>query len=285
MIELPGQTARYFLKIAYRGSAYRGWQKQPHGNTIQDHIERAFHYLYKPIKLYGSSRTDRGVHATGQVAHVDLAPIAPPKLLYSLNALLPSDIVITRLAPVLASAHARYSALSRSYRYTIYKRPNALASDLGFFCHTPLAIEPMNRAAAHLVGLRSFASFCKNRRALKHHFCHIKAAWWEEDKVSYRFFIEGNRFLQQMVRAVAACLVEVGRGKLSLEELEEIIAAQDRCRIKHVLPAHGLCLTHVTYPETLWLPTKDSDSMAEQSVYDLEAYKQSVQEGHLHASQ
>lgn len=250
---------RYFLEIAYNGTAYHGWQIQNNRDSIQERIEKMLSILLREnIEITGSGRTDAGVHATQQFAHFDSATDLMPQKkywLYKFNKLLPEDISIKNIMRVADNAHARHDAISRSYVYQIsaFKQPFA-AHNFWYLLHD-LNIEKMNEAAALLLKYEDFGSFCKYHSSAKHQRCTITEAIWKKEGEFSRFYITANRFLYGMVRAIVGTLIEVGIGKLSVIDFEQIILQKDRKAAKNAAPPCGLSLASVKYPnEILTLP-------------------------------
>lgn len=246
---------RYFLDIAYCGTGYHGWQAQPGVCTIQGTIQHQLSLLFaRPITITGSSRTDAGVHAKQQFAHVDLPTYAKPDLLgHRLNAMLPSHISINAVRPVIPTAHARFGALSRTYVYHVFQRKNPFHSDLSYFWHGELDMELMNQGADLLRQTQDFESFCKRKARVNNYLCKILSACWQSHRDGYTFHVCANRFLHGMVRAFVGTLLQLGRMKISLKDLRRAIAEKDRCAISGIVPAHGLFLTQVTYPVHLFV--------------------------------
>lgn len=251
-------SQRYFMELAYCGTNYHGWQIQHNGHSIQAEIEQALSKrLRKPISILGSGRTDAGVHAEQQFAHFDLPePLTDPEqITYSLNAMLPSDIAIRRIFPVEADAHARFSANSRYYQYRIARQKDAFRPMQAYFFRYPLDRDRMNEAAALLLDHTDFQSFSRAKAAVKHFHCTIDRAEWlpsvarPETGTDLTFHIRANRFLWGMVRAIVGTLLEIGQGRMSVAEFEQIILARDRKVAGRAAPASGLFLCEVGYPE------------------------------------
>lgn len=246
---------RYFIELAFKGTAYHGWQKQPNARTVQDEVDRALAMLLKEsVSTVGAGRTDAGVHARFFTAHFDSLeynPSSKPKFLYSINSILPSDIVITDLYPVAADAHARYSALSRTYEYSISRGKDVFDAGLSWYYPYPLNLDKMNQASEILKQTEDFRSFCKYHSQVKTTRCKVSIAVWKEEKNAVVFTIEADRFLRNMVRAIVGTLIEVGRGKIPAEIFREIIRAGDRRAACGSAPAMGLSLIKITYPDSL----------------------------------
>lgn len=249
---------RYFLYLAYDGTHYHGWQIQPNGVSVQEVVQKALATLLrKPVPVTGAGRTDTGVHARLMVAHFDFAYDDDPARLIDgawladkLNRLLPHDVSVYRAVPVAADAHARFDALSRTYHYYVHfgKSPFLRAYSCRLF-HM-LDFDRMNEAAATLFDYTDFTSFSKVNTDTKTNNCRImKACWTEMAPGEWRFEIQADRFLRNMVRAVVGTLVEVGRGRLSVEGFRAVIEGKNRGRAGESMPGHALFLVDVAYPE------------------------------------
>lgn len=250
----------YALLIEYDGTAYGGWQVQNNSNSIQGTIEKTVSgILQEKVKIIGSGRTDAGVHARGQVAsfHSDCG-WTPEKLMYSLNGTLPEDIAVRAAATVPDSFHARYSAVSRRYSYSVISRKAAIGGKYSAFFPFELSRDAMNSAACRLMGEKDFQSFTKYADEQRHFICNVSRAEWKTDSdlrapaSALRFQIEANRFLHGMVRAIVGTLLDVGRGKLTLDDFERIIKSRDRKAASMSAPARGLFLEEVKYEWDIW---------------------------------
>ncbi|MBQ7490761.1 MAG: tRNA pseudouridine(38-40) synthase TruA [Bacteroidales bacterium] len=244
---------RYFLKLSYNGTPFCGWQIQPNGLTVQGVVEKALATLFrKPVPVMGCGRTDTGVHAREFFAHFDcdeeLSDAKRNALVYKLNGLLPSEVVIHDILPVPAEAHARFDAVERTYRYYISTKKDCFDTDFSYLCHFKLDIGKMNEAAALLLNNEDFTSFAKVHTDVNNHNCHVTAAFWEQNGDKLVFEITSNRFLRNMVRAIVGTLLEVGKGKISLEDFQNIINQKDRCKAGTSAPAKALFLEKVRYP-------------------------------------
>lgn len=250
---------RYFTEFEYNGSRYHGWQNQPNALSVQEVMERAFGMLlHQPIDLTAAGRTDTGVHARMMVAHFDTetAIEAPEQLCFKLNGLLPEDIAIHWIRPVREDAHARFDATSRTYEYWLMQRKSAFSDKLITRTYFQLDFERMNDACEVLLEEKDFASFCKAHTDVKTTLCDVRRAYWrpaEGQADTWVFTIEADRFLRNMVRATVGTLIEVGRGKLSKDDLRRILREKSRCAAGQSMPADGLYLTHISYPEELFL--------------------------------
>ncbi|MCC8143379.1 MAG: tRNA pseudouridine(38-40) synthase TruA [Tannerellaceae bacterium] len=242
---------RYFIYLAYNGGNYNGWQVQPNGMTVQQALEEALATLLrKPVPVVGAGRTDAGVHARTMVAHFDWEePLADLTFLAEkLNRVLPKDIAINRIVPVRPGAHARFDATSRMYKYYITTRKDPFNHE--FVCKIPgqLNFEAMNQACKVLFEYTDFTSFSKLHTDVKTNNCRITQAIWEQQGHVWVFTIRADRFLRNMVRAIVGTLLEVGRGKLTIEGVRRVIEAKDRCQAGTSVPGHALFLEDVTYP-------------------------------------
>ncbi len=246
---------RYFILLAYNGKNYVGWQIQPNGMSVQEKIQEALTViLRRKIEIVGAGRTDSGVHARNMFAHFELdTPLDNLKeLVRRLNSFLPTDIAIRNIKPVAADAHARFSAVARTYRYYVTVAKDPFMSGIKRRIFFEPDIETMNKACDILMEYSDFTSFSKLHSDAKTNICNVTTARWVKDGEDYIFTIISNRFLRDMVRAIVGTLLEVGKGKLSLSDFRKIIEKQDRQKAGDSAPAHGLFLEDVTYPEEIW---------------------------------
>ncbi|MFD2571881.1 tRNA pseudouridine(38-40) synthase TruA [Spirosoma soli] len=241
---------RYFLELAYRGTNYHGWQRQPNGLSVQEVLETALTtVLRQPIAIVGSGRTDTGVHAGQQFAHFEVETALPLQLLRSVNSLIPNDIAVYDCFPVRADDHARYTATFRYYQYHITRRKDPFRDGLAYVFTLPLAVDRMNEAASRLLYYTDFESFSKVKTDVRTFNCRIDFAYWEQKtNGDLVFHIRADRFLRGMVRAIVGTLLAVGQERLSVDEFEQIIQAKDRKRAGRAAPAEGLSLVEVGYP-------------------------------------
>ena len=248
---------RFFLKISFQGSAYHGWQIQPHDVSVQETIEKALAMVLRhETPITGAGRTDAGVNATTMYAHFDTEkPITDLKLLArSLNGILPQDIAIHEIIPVDGTAHARFDATSRTYHYYAHTGKSPLLRATSWQCNPQLNFNLMNEAAAKLLDYEDFTSFSKLHTDVKTNNCHITEALWQRcesidtNVQQWVFTITADRFLRNMVRAIVGTLVEVGMYKITVEEFCRIIEKKDRCAAGTSMPAHALYLWDVKYP-------------------------------------
>ena len=244
------------MRLSYRGEPYHGWQCQPGAVTVQEVIETALSkVLRRPMKITGAGRTDAGVNARMMIAHFDVdSPIADPvRLVGSLNALVGRDIAIQEIYRVPDDLHARFDATSRTYHYYAVGEKSPFFYPLSWKAPVGLDYDAMNRAARLLLTTSDFTSFAKLHTDAKTNICRVTHAQWHRIDTlggeGWVFVIMADRFLRNMVRAVVGTLVEVGRGKISVEEFGRIIERKDRCAAGTSMPAQALYLWDVTYPD------------------------------------
>jgi tRNA pseudouridine38-40 synthase len=242
---------RYFVQLCYKGTRYHGWQYQPNALSVQEVIEKAFSLLLQEkIEVTGAGRTDTGVHASFFVLHFDYGFIQiEERLIAQLNSVLPPDIAIHNIREVPVQAHARFSAFSRTYRYYIHQRKDPFLSETSYYFRRKLDIEMMNEASQILYQISDFTSFSKLHSDVKTNICKIYYAHWEQENEKIVFTVKADRFLRNMVRALVGTLIDVGLGKISLEKFTEIIHIKDRRSAGVSVPAAGLFLTDIEYPE------------------------------------
>lgn len=241
---------RYFIYFSYNGTNYHGWQIQPNAVSVQETMEKAMSLvLREPVQLTGAGRTDTGVHAKSMVAHFDVPkPICGVANVVSrLNSLLPYDIAVSDLREVAADAHSRFDAKSRTYKYYVTTCKNPFSKECAAYISYPLDFELMNEAAKILLEFTDFTSFSKLHTDVKTNDCDVMQAEWSREGDYWVFTIKANRFLRNMVRAIVGTLIEVGRGKVSVERFREIIECKDRCKAGTSAPAQGLFLVDVEY--------------------------------------
>ena len=241
---------RYFIHLAYNGTNYCGWQIQPQSPSVQGELERCLGLkLGCAVGITGCGRTDTGVHARNYYAHFDYDGVIgdPDELTYRLNLFLPSDIVIYRIWEVDPEAHARFDAVSRTYHYYIAQQKNPFHLGDAYYLYGNLDVNKMQIAANELLNHSDFTSFSKLHTQVKTNNCKVmEAVWFEQDGLLV-FRIKADRFLRNMVRAIVGTLLEVGKGKMSLEAFRDIIERRDRCAAGESVPAHGLFLEAVDY--------------------------------------
>ena len=242
---------RFFITLSYDGTRYHGWQVQPNGPSVQEKLQWALStILRQDIQVTGAGRTDAGVHARMMVAHFDVETMDfdLQDLTYKLNRLLPQDIAIQKMEPVSDEMHARFSATSRTYHYYIHTVKDPFHRAYSCELHYPLNFQLMNEAAAILMTYEDFGAFCKAHADVKTTLCHITAAEWHQTSPSCWYFeITANRFLRNMVRAVVGTLIDVGRGRLSLDDFRKVIEGKRRTEAGESMPANALFLEDVKY--------------------------------------
>ena len=246
---------RYFVEISYDGAQYHGWQRQENAVSVQQVVEEALSLILRAeITITGSGRTDTGVHCGQQYFHIDLEnELDRPELLYKLNSLLPADISVNGLFPVDPAAHARFTALSRSYEYRITRRKDPFLKGYAYHFYKPLNVALMNEAASTLLGEHDFEALSKVKTDVDNFYCEISEAQWTLEGNILVFKVTANRFLRGMVRAMVGTLLEVGQGKLSVEQFRRVINSKDRRQAGSSAPAHGLFLTSVRYPGEIFV--------------------------------
>ncbi len=245
---------RYFIELAYNGKNYFGWQRQPKQISVQEVLEKAFSTLLRqPIEILGAGRTDTGVHSKFMMAHFDFEENLPEDLIRRLNSFLPKDIVIYQIHKTTEEAHARFDAMERTYHYFVQIGKDPFNYDFTWQVFADLDINLMNEAAEKLLGKKDFSSFAKIHTDVKTHICKVKFAKWEKCGNELKFTITADRFLRNMVRAIVGTLVDVGKGKISLEEFNNIIAQKDRSFASGSAPAQGLYLVDVVYPKSIFV--------------------------------
>lgn len=253
----PLNLMRYFIKLAYDGTEFHGWQRQPNANSVQQTIEEALStILQKKTEIVGAGRTDTGVHAKIMFAHVDLEEITNKKqLLTSLNRLVGKAIVIMDLLKVIPTAHARFDAVSRSYQYHISLIKNPFYHLYRHRMDRCPDIDLMNKAGQILKETVDFTSFAKLHSDAKTNICKVSEAYWQLNETAdhLTFHITADRFLRNMVRAVVGTMIEVGLGKISLEDFKDIISKKDRCAAGVSMPAKGLYLSEIVYPKEIFI--------------------------------
>jgi tRNA pseudouridine38-40 synthase len=247
----PERTVR--LLVEYDGGAYCGWQVQPNGPTIQGALEAAFEGLTgEAVRVEGSGRTDSGVHAAGQIAHVRTRADLPGEAFArALNAHLPRDISVRESADAPERFHARFDATGKIYHYTIENAPTRPALDVGrlWWVSWPLEDDRLAAAAAKIVGTHDFTSFADGERGGEDNVRTVRRAEWVRANRRLTFAVEGGGFLYKMVRVLVGTMVEVGRGRLDPDAMEEILEARDRAAAGPTAPPQGLTLARVLYEE------------------------------------
>ena len=242
---------RFFFEIAYNGTFYHGWQRQTNEISVQEDVEKAFTKLNSNnlVPIVGCGRTDTGVHANHFIFHVELNDkFNLENIVFKMNRILGSNIVVFRFWEVEKQLHARFNAVSRTYRYFINFQKNPFKTDTSWFLSKRPDFESMNKAAQNLIGTKDFTSFSKVNTDVKTNICTIsEAKWIQVDEHNYYFEITADRFLRNMVRSTVGTLLEVGYGKMTPEEILDVLDAKDRGAAAVSVPAHGLFLWKVKY--------------------------------------
>jgi len=241
---------RYFITFSYDGAAYHGWQIQPNGNSVQAELQKALSVLLREdVQVVGAGRTDAGVHARRMVAHIDTDKVCDCRnLVYKLNRLLPRDISVSAVEPVSSDMHARFSATSRTYHYYIHLSKDPFLRFCSCELHYDLDFCKMNRAAALLLEYDDFAAFCKSNTDVKTTLCKVSEARWVQDTDnSWHFVITANRFLRNMVRAIVGTLIDVGRGRVTIDGFRSIVEGRKRTGAGESMPGYALFLENVEY--------------------------------------
>jgi len=245
-------SQRYFLQCCYKGTNYHGWQIQPNAISVQEVIEDALSkILREKIAVVGAGRTDTGVHASFFILHFNIENSIPENfdVVYKLNSFLPSDIAVQKVWQVNDEMHARFSATSRTYHYFISTEKNVFGAETSHKYLNPLDMDKMNEAAQTLFDYNDFTSFSRLHTDVKTNNCKIIQAEWKVEEKQLVFIIKADRFLRNMVRAIVGTLLEVGKGKLTIEQFRKIIEVKNRGSAGASAPAQGLFLVDIEYPE------------------------------------
>lgn len=250
---------RYFIKLAYNGTHYHGWQYQPNASSVQETMNKAVStILNTEINLMGAGRTDTGVHAKEMYAHFDFEKsFEISNLLHKLNSYLPKDIAVYDIIPVSNEAHSRFDALKRTYEYHINTFKDPFLQEQSWYFHQSLDIDLMNKAAQLLFNHTDFQCFSKVNTDVNTFDCTVFEAYWTRGKAEQSgakqengnliFTISANRFLRNMVRAIVGTLINVGLHKITLGDFDAIIESKNRDKAGFSVPAHGLFLTKIEY--------------------------------------
>ena len=247
---------RYFIYFSYKGTAYHGWQIQPNGISVQEVLTQALSTILRTeLEIVGAGRTDTGVHAKLMVAHFDVENelLSEFDLVAKLNSFLPNDIAVFKIVEVQPNAHARFDAISRRYEYHLVTGKNVFRNELAARDCGQLDFEVMNTAANTLKEYRDFTSFSKLHTDAKTNNCVITHAEWTQHDDECVFTIQADRFLRNMVRAIVGTLFEVGRHKMTVDEFRTVIEARNRCKAGASVPAHGLYLVDIQYPNDIFI--------------------------------
>ena len=243
---------RYFIDISYDGSNYHGWQIQPNADTVQHQINLAFStILNEEINVLGAGRTDTGVQTKKMIAHFDTnQTIDFEKFKYRINGFLKNDISLNDIYKVKEDAHARFSAISRTYEYRVSRTKNPFSVN-SYFLLRDLDFQSMKKACKFLHGSHDYTSFAKLHSENYTNNCEVYIANWKEDENLLIFTIKANRFLRNMVRSIVGTLIEIGEGKISFSDIETILMSKDRAKAGYSVPANGLSLIDIEYPKEI----------------------------------
>lgn len=246
--------SRYFIELKYDGTNYHGWQIQNNANSVQAEVNKALSTLFQTeIMVMGAGRTDTGVHAKQLFAHFNSDEIIDTtKLIFKLNTLLPIDISCSSAKQVNDQAHTRFSATSRTYEYWVTPTKNPFLINKAYYYPKVLNINLMNEAANELKNHVDFSCFSKSNTDTHTNNCTITFAEWQQSEDKLIFTISADRFLRNMVRAIVGTLIEVGIGKISVDDVTTIINSKNRSNAGTSAPAYGLYLTQVNYPKEVY---------------------------------
>lgn len=244
---------RYFIEFSYSGANYSGWQTQNNAPSVQSTLKEIIEQVcHQEVGLVGSSRTDAGVNALKQVAQLDFNPPNDLKqLVFRLNQALPADIAVQNIYPVKPDAKARFDAQSRKYQYLIVRRKNPFYQARALYYYGNLDLKQLNACCKIIKDQDDFQAFSKIHTQVNHFNCQIMEAEWKEQEDLLIFEIRANRFLRGMVRALVGTMLEVGKGKISLAQFEDIVKSKDRKKAGENAPAYGLYLVDVVYPNSI----------------------------------
>ncbi len=248
---------RHFIQLSFNGMNYHGWQTQKNAPSVQSVLEKALSVMFNDeVRLVGCGRTDAGVHARKFYAHFDCGPLSTEqrvRLIYQLNGYLPGDIAVQDISLVKSHAHARFDAISRTYLYQICRIKDPFLAGYAHYVFNSLDVDLMNEGAAMLMKFNDFTSFSKLHTQVKTNNCRIMEAHWKEEGHLLLFTITADRFLRNMVRAIVGTLLKLGQHTVTLDGLHGIIESHDRSKAGMSVPAHGLYLVDVSYPEDIFL--------------------------------
>lgn len=240
--------------MSYDGTHYHGWQLQPNATGVQEVLNKALTtVLREPVETLGCGRTDTGVHARQFFAHFDTNKSMDElnNLIRSINALLPHDIAIKHIFAVAPGAHARFDATLRSYEYRIHFNKDPFKHNYSWLLRDEPDVERMNLATKIIMEYTDFSCFSKSNTQVKTNNCKISEAKWVKNDDSLVFHISADRFLRNMVRAIVGTLLLVGRKEIEPHEVRGIIESKNRSKAGTSVPACGLYLTEVLYPDKI----------------------------------
>lgn len=246
---------RYFIEISYNGANYSGWQSQTNAPSVQETLQTTARKVFKQeIEIVGSSRTDAGVHGVKQIAQMDFEPAENlNQCIFRWNMALPEDIAVRQLREVKPETQCRYDAIYRSYQYIITRKKDPFYEGRSLFWYGALDLELMHECCQMILQARDFQAFSKVHTAVNHFECDILEANWRTDGHLLLFNIKANRFLRGMVRALVGTMMEVGKGRKSLDDFAAILNGKDRKKAGENAPACGLYLLEVGYPQEVFI--------------------------------
>ncbi|WP_185882947.1 tRNA pseudouridine(38-40) synthase TruA [Blattabacterium cuenoti] len=248
---------RFFIELSYNGKNFHGWQIQKRVKTIEDTVEYCLSKLLKEsINIIGAGRTDKGVHAKQMFAHFDYEKNIKNNFVKRINIFLPKHIKIIKIIPVKKNIHARFHAISRTYKYYIENVKNPFNQDFSWYCAYSLDYEKMNKASKILLSYKDFSTFRKGEKKKiigQNNICHIYYVSWKKIYDTLCFTIESNRFLRSMVRSIIGTLIDVGRNKITINEFIKIIELKNSDYCSSIVPACGLFLYKISYPDNIFL--------------------------------
>jgi tRNA pseudouridine38-40 synthase len=246
---------RFFFEITYSGKHYHGWQSQVNAVGVQQVVEETLcKLLREKISVVGSGRTDTGVHCAQQFFHVDIETLFDrDTLIIRLNSFLPNDIAIRSIQPVKPGASARYDAIERTYEYHITRTKDPLRTGMAFYFFKPIDLPTLKQATALLIGTHDFECFSKVKTDVNHFRCDLHQAQWNQKGDLLVFIVSANRFLRGMVRAMVGTLLEVGTGKIDVDQFKSILKSKDRRKAGMNVPPEGLFLMRVKYPKSVFI--------------------------------
>ena len=241
---------RYFIELSYNGDNYHGWQKQTKANTVQEELNRCLSLqLGQKLDVVGAGRTDTGVHALQMFAHFDsLNEIDCDELIFKLNSCLSNDIFIHFIFPVSQDTHARFSATARTYKYVVSNKRDLFNQNIYVF-NKSIDLDKMNKACELILGEKDFSSFSKSNTDTYTNICNVSFAKWTVEKEYYIFIIRSNRFLRNMVRSLVGTILDIGVGKNEVNSISSILDKRDRRAAGDSVPAKGLFLVKIEYPD------------------------------------
>lgn len=247
-------TQRYFIKLAYNGSSYSGWQSQPNAPSVQSEVEKCLSTLYNiPVAIVGCGRTDAGVHASMYYAHADLVAdkFSNQDLAYKMNTILPLNISVLGVLNIQETKHARFDAEERSYIYkmTFVKDPFNQKLKYKFDQADTVDFKKLQESVLFLEGKHDFYTFCKTHTDVKNYICTVnRSLWIKEDDTTWYYHISANRFLRGMVRLIVGMSLNVAMDRISLLEAKGHFSNKERMVKAWSVPAHGLYLSNISYP-------------------------------------